>query len=91
MSYEIIMFLMVVIFSAIGMIGVPWLKNKGLWVITLFAVNIAEQIFNYAKAGEEKFEWVDRLLIQFVPKLTEEQREKLIEELVARLNLVKGE
>lgn len=89
MEFNLLMTLIVVTFTVLTMALVPWLKKKGWWMATLFAVNIAEQVFNYAGAGAEKFVWVDRLLQQLIPKLTETQREMLIEELVKRLNQFK--
>lgn len=89
MEFNLIMCLIVVLFTIATMVLVPWLKNKGVWTAALFAVNIAEQIFNYAKAGKDKYAWVDKLLQQLIPKLTALERETIIEELVARLNNLK--
>lgn len=91
MEFNLIMCLVVVLFTVASIVLVPYLKQKGWWMATLFAVNIAEQIFNYAKAGQDKFAWVDKLLQQLIPKLTALEREALIEELVSRLNSLKGE
>jgi hypothetical protein len=89
MEFNLVMTLIAVIFTVGAMVLVPWLKKKGWWVATLFAVNIAEQIFDYAKAGPEKFVWVDKLLQQLLPKLSALEREMLIEDLVERLNKLK--
>lgn len=90
MEFNLIMAFIVVVFTLASIVAIPWLKKKGWWVATLFAVNIAEQIFNYAKAGHKKYVWVDKLLQQLIPKLTALEREKLIEELVERMNALKG-
>jgi hypothetical protein len=55
MSYEMIITLIACVGILLAGVLVPWLKKKGWWVATLFAVNIAEQIFNYSKAGPEKY------------------------------------
>jgi hypothetical protein len=89
MEFNMIMALIVVFFTVASMVLIPWLKKKGWWMATLFAVNIAEQIFNYAKAGPDRFAWVDKLLQQLIPKLTALEREMLIEELVDRMNGLK--
>lgn len=90
MEFNVLMCIVVVVFTILTMIGVPFLKKKGWWMATLFAVNIAEQLFDYAYAGAEKFVWVDKLLQQLIPKLTALERKQLIEELVDRLNSLKG-
>ena len=89
MEFNLLMCFIVVLFTVIAMVVIPWLKKKGFWMATLFAVNIAEQIFNYAKAGPEKYVWVDKLLQQLIPKLTALERETLIEEIVKRMNKLK--
>lgn len=91
MEFNLVMCFIVVIFTVIGMIVMPWLKRKGLWVATLFAVNMAEQMFNYVKAGAEKYVWVDNTLKMLLPKLTDEERKQIIEEVVNLLNSLKGE
>lgn len=89
MTFNLLMALIAVAFVLLIQLAIPFLKSKGLWLVTLFAVNIAEQIFNYAKAGEEKYKWVDSLLKQFMPKLTIIERNMVIEELVKWMKKVK--
>lgn len=93
MDYAIITFLIVVVFTGVSMLIVPFLKQKGLWAITLIAVNLIEGICDFLslqKYGDKKFAWVDALLKQVSPKLTQEEREKLIEQIVSSMNALKG-
>lgn len=86
MEYNFYLYLIIIVTLGISLFLVPWLKGKGLWAVTLFAVNIAEQLFDYTYAGKDKFAWVDDILKQIAPKLTDLEREMLIEELVDRMN-----
>ena len=93
MSYEIIIALITFIFIVITVALVPYLKNKGIWLTALFAVNIAEQIcdfFGMRGMGDEKYAFVKRTLLMLNPKLNDEQICNIIETLVEKMNELKG-
>lgn len=93
MSYEIIIALITFIFVVLTVALVPYLKNKGVWLTALFAVNIAEQIcdfFGMRGMGEEKYAFVKRILLMINEKLTIEQIDSIIETLVKKMNELKG-
>lgn len=92
MSYQLILFFITVGFIAITTFLVPYLKRKGLWVVTLFAVNLIEQVYDFFEmkgAGQDKYKWVETILLSINPKLTDEEVELLIEELVSKMNEIK--
>lgn len=81
-----------VLFTGLGIFLVPFLKQKGLWVYATFLVNIIEQVCDFMelqKMGYKKFMFVKKLLRMVNPKLTEEELEKIIETIVAKMNELK--
>lgn len=81
-----------ILFTGIGALVVPYLKEKGLWVYATFLVNIIEQVCDFMelqKMGYKKFMFVKRLLRMANPKLTEEELENIIETIVTKMNGLK--
>lgn len=94
MSYELMIFLITAIAMCITMVIIPYLKKKGLWVAALFGCNIIEQVCVFLDLqgyGENKYEFVKKVLLMLSPKLTDEQIDTLIETIVAKINEAKKE
>jgi hypothetical protein len=93
MEFNMIMALIVVVFTVVSMVLVPWLKKQKLWIGALFAVNIIEQICAFLELqgyGVKKYAFVRKVLIMLNPKLSEQQIEIIIETLVEKMNALKG-
>ena len=92
MEYVTILGVITVIFVVASTFIVPFLKNKGLWAVALFAVNIIEQVCDFMELqgmGYKKFSFVKKVLLMVNPKLTQDEIENIIETLVAEMNKLK--
>lgn len=93
MSFEVLMCLIVVGFVVISMLLVPFLKKKGLWAVTLFAVNLIEQVCDFMELhgyGPKKYEFVKKVLLMISPHLMDEQIDLLIETIVDKMHQLGG-
>lgn len=92
MNYEMVTYLIGAIFMGLLAVGIPFLKSKGLTLLTLLMVNIIEQICEFMEIsgnGQKKYAFVKKVLLMISPKLTDEQIETLIESMVIRMKEVK--
>lgn len=92
MNFEVIIAFITFAFIVISVLGVSWLKDKGLWTVALFGVNIIEQICDFLELqgyGKKKYEFVKGILLKISPKLTDEQIKAIIEKLVTEMNELK--
>lgn len=94
MSFDLLMCMIVIAFVIASVLVVPWLKQKGLWAITLFAVNLIEQVCDFMALqsyGPKKYEFVKKVLLMISPHLTDEQIDLLIETMVDKMHQLGGD
>ena len=96
-TYDILKFIIVVIFAAITYFAIPAIKakktNEELKTIMKkadIAVKAAEQIFDY-QDNEKKYKYVDDILKKTFKNLTVSDRQALIEKTVNELESAKNQ
>lgn len=93
MDITVILIFLAFIFALIGAVTIPRIKDRGLWAVALFSVNMIEQITEFLELqgyGLKKYEFVKGLLLKLNPELTDVEIDIIIETLVREMNALKN-
>lgn len=93
MEYEMMRYLIFGLGLCGTMVLILYLHKKGLRWLALLFVSIIEAICDFMKLngyGEKKYEFVKMILLIISPKLSNEQIDTLIEDMVKKMKEIKG-